>query len=164
MVRAPKTICRRSSIFGQLEFFSTRVLSSSHSFLGPSQCHGAIRSGMSCFHCLRLFHASRSEASVNARAEAASIARPRLGGTRAGGLQSLVLASHSPKASFNACVGENLPLPSCCLLISLERRLFFLLSPPPLPESALCLIPPRLSPPCLLGERDLSRAPPALST
>jgi len=99
---------------------STRVLSSSHSFLGPSQCRGAIRSGMSCFRCLSLFHASRSEASVTARAEAASVARPRLGGTRAGGPQSLVLASHSPKASFHACVAENLPFPTCCLLKSLE--------------------------------------------
>jgi len=68
---------------------------------------------------------------VIACASAALTVRPCPGGTRAGGLQNPVLASHSPKASSNAIRGENLPLPTCCLLKSLELEREFLVTRSP---------------------------------
>ena len=98
---------------------STGVMSKIHSFLGLHQCYGTGRSGLSCLLCQSLCQAPWSVSSVMACAPAALTVRPCPGGTRAGGLQSPVLASHSPKASSNAIKGENLHLPTCCLLKSL---------------------------------------------
>jgi len=110
---------------------STRVVSRIHSFLGHSQCHGDSRSGWSRLRCLSLLQAPWSAIAVISCASAASMARPRSVWTRAGGLQSPVLASHSPKASSKAVRRENFPLPTCCLLKNLEwvREFFVARSP-----------------------------------
>jgi len=99
---------------------STRVTIKIHSFLGLNQCYCASESGLSRIRCLSLCQAPWSANSVMACASAALTVRLCPGGTRAGGLQPPVLASHSPKASSNAIRGYNLPLPTCCLLKSLE--------------------------------------------
>ena len=110
---------------------STRVASRIHSFLGHSQCHGESESGLSRFSCLSLFQAPWSAICMIACASAALMVRPCPGGARAGGLQSPVLASHSPKASSNARRGENLPLFTCCLLKSLKCEKEFLVTRSP---------------------------------
>jgi len=96
------------------------LVSSSANFCACLLRSETSRSGLSCLLCFSLRQAPWSASSVMACASAALTVRPCPGGMRAGGLQSPVLASHSPKASSNAINGENLPLPTCCLLKSLE--------------------------------------------
>ena len=104
----------RLQVHSQGEFVERKVPASTRHSLRASG------KGTRLFLCQSLCQAPWSVSSVMACAPAALTVRPCPGGTRAGGLQSPVLASHSPKALSNAIKGENLPLLTCCLLKSLE--------------------------------------------
>ena len=132
--------------------FASRI----HSFLGLSQCHGASGSGLSCLLCLSLCQAPWSTSSVMACASAALTVRSCPGGTRARGLQSPVLASHSPKASSNAIKGKNLPLPTCCHLESLEWEKMFLVTRPPSDDRIILMSDPTMSESALHSGRERS--------